>query len=85
MKMSIVRQQMLFAQRLHPRMHIVFVFIDDLYAVRLRDAIRRNGTDVIPHNTTLHLVHYESFDPSTAITQIDPDIVKENVLFWSKQ
>ena len=83
-KMSIVREQMLLTRRLFPGAHVVFVFIDDLYAVRLADAIRRNGAGTVPPWCTLHLIHYESFDPETATPTSPPERVRDNVVLWSK-
>ena len=81
-KMSIVREQIRLVRSIYPQSHIVFVFIDDIYAVGLADAIRRNGNSLIPPNTTLHLIQYESFDERTTVPSTGPERVKENVLLW---
>ena len=84
-KMSIVREQILFIKSIFPHSHVVFVFIDDIYAVLLAKAIRRSGDHTIPENVTLHLIHYESFDAETAIPSTDPECVTSNVVLWSKR
>jgi hypothetical protein len=57
-KLDLVIRQMRYARRLlNARVH--FVFVDDIYAEKLAHLLRTNAS-VLPDDTTLHLVAFES-------------------------
>ena len=58
-KMDIVLQQVKYAKR-RVNTHVLFVFVDDIYASVLADMFR-TYPELAPCGATVHLVHFESF------------------------
>lgn len=85
-KLSILYHQLQFVRRLHRRGHIHLVFLDDIYATKVARTLRLHPDFAfVPNDATLHLVHYESFDPSTRVREnARPVRVRENVFYWPK-
>jgi len=85
-KLSILYHQLQYVRRLHRRGPIHLVFLDDIYATKIARTLRLHPNFAfVPHDAMLHLVHYESFDPSTRVREnAQPLQVRENVFYWPK-
>lgn len=83
-KMAIIRDQSRLVRALYPKGQIHFVFVDDIYATRVADALRTHSLyRLIADDVVLHLVHYESFNPSTRVNMnASPVSVRSNVFYW---
>lgn len=86
-KMTIIRDQVRLSRALRPEGQLHFVFIDDIYATKIARALRLHNTyRIVPDDVILHLIHYESFDPSTHV-DVDalPLRIRPNVFYWPKE
>lgn len=59
-KMDIVLKQIKYAQTKLGTERLRFVFVDDIYAIKLATMFKANPRR-LPNDVTLHLVHFESF------------------------
>lgn len=85
-KLTIIKTQVEFVQKKFPGRPITFVFVDDIYATAIANALRSHPRyHFLPSDVTLHLIHYESHRPHSVVDlEAEPISVRRNVRLWSK-